>query len=159
MESHGHISLHAKQICSNCFMFPVLEQVLVVLDLGLNKDASDGNDVDAAAASTPGLPTSFFFFSLLIVSQKPDNNSRCDDAYRRLFFYYRLAHGPVYTRDTDDRMVEPLCSMFLQGSLSFSIHHLPNLMHHPHVCLCYKSNIFPRFDSQINSFLSSFINI
>ena len=105
MESHGHISLHAKQICSNCFMFPVLERVLVVLDLGLNKDASDGNDVDAAAASTPGLSTSFFFFSLLIVSQKPENNSRCDDAYRRLFFYYRLAHGPVYTCGTDDRFV------------------------------------------------------
>ena len=55
-----------KQICSNCFVFPVLECVLVVLDLRLTKDASNGSDVDAAAASMPCLSASLSFFSLLI---------------------------------------------------------------------------------------------
>ena len=83
----------------------------------------------------------------LSVSQKSPCNSCCNVAYRRLFFYHWLAHRPAYACNTDDRLVEPHCSMFLQASLAFSIHHMSNLMHHSHVCLCCKSNIFPRFDS------------
>ena len=52
-------------------MFPVLERVLAVLDLELNKDASDGRDVDAAAAYTPGLSASLTLFSLLIDGRLP----------------------------------------------------------------------------------------
>ena len=55
-----------KQICSNCFVFRVLEWVLVVLDLGFTQDASNGSDIDAAAASVPCLSASLSFFSLLI---------------------------------------------------------------------------------------------
>ena len=94
-------------------------------------------------------PSSVYW--LMSVSQKPDDNSCCDFAYRRLFFYHTLAHGPAYTRSTDYRLAEPHCSMFLQGSLVFSIRHLSNLIHHLHVCLCYKSNIFQRFGSQIGT--------
>ena len=50
----------------NSFVFPVLEWVSVVLDLELNKDAFDGSDFDAAAASTPDLITALPFFSLLM---------------------------------------------------------------------------------------------
>ena len=122
MELHGRISLQKKQICLNCF---VLEQVLVVLDIEFNKDASDGRNSDVAAASMPGLSSSMSLLSLLIlsVSQKPDDNSRSNIAYRRLFSYHRLAHGLAYTRNNDNRLVEPHCSMFLQGSLTFSISH------------------------------------
>ena len=68
----------------------------------------------------------FFSYWLVSVSENPENNSRCDIAYRRLFFYYRLAHGPAYTRNTDGRLLELHCSMFLQGLLMFFIHHLSN---------------------------------
>ena len=73
----------------------------------------DGNDVDAAAASVPGLSASLFFFSLLINEcfPKAGRRFRGDVAYRRLYFYHRLAHGPAYTRNTDNRLVEPHCSM------------------------------------------------
>ena len=57
--------------------------------------------IDAAAASATSLLASLFFFSLLIdVSQKPANNSCCNIAYRRLFFYYQLAHGLAPGRTT-----------------------------------------------------------
>ena len=98
---------------------------------------------------------------LMSVLQKLDDNSRCNVAYKRFFLYNRLAHGPVYTRttddwlveprNTDDWLVEPHCFMFLQGLSALFIHHLSNLMHHSHFCLCCKLNIFPRFDSQIET--------
>ena len=55
----------------------------------------------------------FSVYWLMSASQKTDNNSCCDNAYRRLFFYHWLGHGPAYTRNTDDRLVEPDCFMFL----------------------------------------------
>ena len=80
-------------------------------------------------------PSLFFIVLLhcLLINEclpKPGDNSCCDTAYRRLLFYPRLAHEPAYTCNTDDRSVEPHYFMFLQGSLTFSIHHLSNLMHH-----------------------------
>ena len=46
----------------NKFALLVLERVaLVVLDLGLNKVASDGSNVDTAAVSMPGLSASLSF--------------------------------------------------------------------------------------------------
>ena len=112
-----------------------------------------------AAAFTSILSTSLSFFSL-----------RQDDyiVYRGLFFYHRLPHGPVYTRNTDDRLVEPHCFMFLPGSLAFSIHHLSKLILHSHVCRCYKSQIhwynhryshITLFTDRNNIILSSSINI
>ena len=83
---------------------------------------------------------------LMGVSQKPESNFRCDFAYRRLFCSQRLLHGPTYTHNSDYRLVEPDCFLFSQGLLAFSIHHLSNSMHYSHICLCYKSNVFPRFD-------------
>ena len=53
-------------------MLAVLEQVLVVLDLGFNKDASDGSEVDAAANSVPGLLASLSFLSLMIIECFPN---------------------------------------------------------------------------------------
>ena len=94
-----------------------------------------------------------WFYWLMGVSRKSDNNSRCNVAYRRFFFYHLLDHGPLYTRITDDRLVKPHHSMFLQRSLMFSLCYVSNLMHQSHVCLCYKSNIFPQFDSQIGTAL------
>ena len=47
-------------------MFPVLELVMFVLDLVLNNDPSDRSDVDAPAASVPGLSASLSLFSLSI---------------------------------------------------------------------------------------------
>ena len=92
--------------------------------------------------------------------QKQDDNSHCDVAYRRLFFYHRLAHGPAYPRNTDYRLVKLHCSMFLQVALAFFIHHLSNLMHHSRICLCYKSNIYPTlWFADRNGFLSCPINI
>lgn len=111
--------------------------------LRLPKDASDGSDVDAAAASVPGLTVSWVYW-LKSVSQNQGDNSRCDVAYRKLCFYHRLVDGPTYTQNANDQLVELHCSIFLQQFLTFSIHHLSNLMHHSHVCFCYKSNIFPR---------------
>ena len=67
-------------------------------------------------------PSSVYW--LMSASSKPNNNSGCDVPYRRLFFYQRLAHGPAYTRNTDDGLLEPHCSMFLRGWLVFFIHHL-----------------------------------
>ena len=58
--------LQMKQIFSNCFLFLLLEWVVVGLDLPLNKDASDGSDIDAAAPSVPVLSASLSFLSLLI---------------------------------------------------------------------------------------------
>ena len=104
-------------------------------------------------------PSSVYW--LMSVFQKLDDNFRCNVAYKRFFLYHRLAHGPAYTRttddwfveprDTDDWLVEPHCFMFLQGLLALFIHHLSNLMHHSHLYLCCKLNIFPPFDSQIKT--------
>ena len=63
------------------------------------------------------------------------------------FQIHRFAHGPEYTRNSDDWLVEQYCSKFLQGSLVFFIRHLSCLTHHSDVCLCYKSSTFPCFDS------------
>ena len=116
-----------KKIHSNFFVFPVLEQVLVVLDLGLNKDKSDGINAYVVLASVLGLSTPLSFFNLL------DNDSlpKVGRPFLVLLFYNRFADGPVHTHNTDDQLVEPHYSMFLQ-----------NLMHHSQLCLCYKSNIF-----------------
>ena len=72
---------------------------------------------DVTAASVPVLPASFFssVYWLMNVSQNPDDNSRCDITYRMLFFCNWRAHGSAYMRNTDDWLVEPHCSMFLQG--------------------------------------------
>ena len=49
---------------------------------------------------------------LMSVSQKLDQYSLWAVAYRRLFFYHQLAHGPAYTRNADGWLGEPHCSMF-----------------------------------------------
>ena len=90
-------------------------------------------------------------YQLMIVSQKPDNNSRCDVAYPTLFSYHWFNNKTAYADNTDDWLIKPLCSMFLPGSLVFSICHLSNLVHHLHVCLCYKSKIVLHFYSQIET--------
>ena len=100
-------------------------------------------------------PSSVYW--LMSVSQKSDETFRFDIAYRKTFLYHRLAHELAYTCNTDDRFVDPHCSMFLQGSLTFSIHHLSNLMHHSQVCHCFKSNIFRRFDSQFFNFIHKYL--
>ena len=137
---HGPILLQAKQIRSNCFVLPVLEWILLVLDLGPTKIVSNGSHQRYCPSSVN---------SLISVSQKPGDNSDCDITYGRLFFYHQWAHASVYTRNTDNRLVEQHCPMFWQGSLAFSINHLSNLMHDLQVCLCCKTNIFSRFDSKI----------
>ena len=123
----------------------MLERVLVVLDLGLSKDKSDGINVYAVLASVLRLSTSLSFFNLL----NNDSLPKVGRQFLVLFFYNRFADGPVHTHNTDDQLVEPDYSMFLQ-----------NLMHHSQLCLCYKSNTFcPLLLAYRNGFLSSSTDI
>ena len=62
-----------------------------------------------------------WFYWLMGVSRKSDNNSRCNVAYRRFFFYHLLDHGPLYTRITDDRLVKPHHSMFVNVFLMLCV--------------------------------------
>ena len=97
-----------EQICSNCFVFPVLEWVLVVLELRLTKmHQMEGTSMLLQLLCQVyqlHCPSSVYW--LMSVSQKPDDNCSLDVTYRRLFFYNRLAQGPAYTRNTDDRLVK-----------------------------------------------------
>ena len=73
-----------------------------MLDLEHNKDASDRNHVDAAAASAPGLSTSLFIFSLLINECLPKSGRQFPLQYcqqKAVFFYHLLA--PAYTCNID----------------------------------------------------------
>ena len=135
MKSHGHISLQAKQICSDCFMFPLHERVLIVPDL------------------SPSL-----VYWLISVSQKLGDNSCCSVAYRGLLLYHWIAHEHEYTRYTDYWLAELHCSMVLYGSLAFSIRNMSNLIRtYVFVTNQTLSTLFWLTDR--HGFLSSLINI
>ena len=89
----------------------------------------------------------------MIASQKPGDNSLCDVTYRTLCFYHQFADGPVYTLNTDDRLVESrFASVFHPSSvkLDASFARIPLLqINH------FSTHSF----ADKNSFLSSSINI
>ena len=127
MESYGRISLQTKQICSNRFVLPTSSGSTGSGDSTKTHPMEATSMLLGLLLRTYKLHCSSSVNLLMNVFQKSDEYSHCNIAYRRMFSQYRLAHGLACTRNTDDRLVEPPCCMFLQGSLTFPIHHLPNL--------------------------------